>query len=64
MQHARCETLPDDGSIYGDNPRLPGVWSNADSRDAALDELREVLEEWIAVGLSLGQPLPVLVGDC
>jgi predicted RNase H-like HicB family nuclease len=64
MRHARCEPLPDDGSVYCDIPPLPGVWSNADTHDDALNELRDVLDEWIAVGLSLGQPLPVLVGDC
>ena len=62
MRHARCEMLPDDGSVYCDIPPLPGVWSNADSRAEALDELRDVLEEWIAVGLALGRALPAVDG--
>lgn len=62
MRHARCETLPDDGSIYCEIPPLPGVWANAVTPKAALAELREVLEDWITVGLSLGQPLPVVDG--
>jgi predicted RNase H-like HicB family nuclease len=62
MRHARCETLTDDGSIYCEIPPLPGVWSNADTRADALTELREDREEWIAVGLTLGQTLPAVDG--
>ena len=57
MRHARCEVLSEDEGAYCEIPPLPGVWSNAATQDAALAELREVLEEWIAVGLTLGQAL-------
>jgi predicted RNase H-like HicB family nuclease len=62
MRHARCETLPDDGGVYCDILPLPGIWSNRETRADALTELRDVLEEWIAVGLALGQTLPAVDG--
>ncbi|MFQ5629433.1 MAG: type II toxin-antitoxin system HicB family antitoxin [bacterium] len=41
---------------------LQGVWANADSLEVCRDELREVLEEWLIIGLKLGQPIPVIDG--
>jgi predicted RNase H-like HicB family nuclease len=52
MRHARYDILPEGGGYYGEIPGLPGVWANADTLEACREELREVLEDWIALGLA------------
>ncbi len=48
----------DDGSYYGEIPGLQGVWANADTFEECRQELREVLEDWIALGIVLGHDIP------
>ena len=43
-------------------PGLQGVWANADTLEACRDELREVLEEWIILGLKMNHHIPVIDG--
>ena len=62
MHQARYEILEDDGSFYGEIPDCQGVWANADTLEACRDELEEVLEEWILLGVRLGHSLPVIGG--
>lgn len=62
MAHARYEILPDDGSYYGEIPELPGVWANTDTLEECRQELQEVLEEWIALGLASHHPIPPIDG--
>lgn len=62
MRHARCEWLADDGIHFCNIPELQGVWASGDDETATLAELQEVLEEWIAVGLALHHPIPVIDG--
>jgi predicted RNase H-like HicB family nuclease len=62
LQRARCEWLPEDETFYCDIPALPGVWATDSSESAARDELQEALEDWIALGLALHQPFPILDG--
>ena len=62
MRHARYEILPENGGYYGEIPELPGVWANADTLEACREELREVLEDWIALGLAQGSPIPPIDG--
>lgn len=62
MRHARTEYLSGDGIWYAEIPELPGVWAAGDSEEDCLRELREVLEEWIAIRLSHGLPTPILEG--
>jgi predicted RNase H-like HicB family nuclease len=62
MRHARCDMLHEDQSYYCEIPELPGVWNNAPSLDSAYQELRDVLEGWIALGLAMHEPIPVLDG--
>jgi predicted RNase H-like HicB family nuclease len=60
MRRAKYEILGDDGSYYGEIPELPGVWANAGTLESCRDELAEVVEEWIVLGLKLRHRLPVL----
>jgi predicted RNase H-like HicB family nuclease len=62
LRNARYEILPDDGSYYGEIPELAGVWANADTLEGCREELREVLEDWIALGLAMGHPIPAING--
>ena len=62
MNKARYEILPDDGSFYGEIPGFDGVWANADTLEACRDELKEVLEGWILLRVSLHFPLPSVDG--
>lgn len=61
MRRATYEILPD-STFYGEIPGLQGVYANAASLDDCRQELQEVLEGWIALGLRLGHPLPVVDG--
>ena len=55
---ATYEVLDDDNSWYAEIPGLQGVWANADTFEECREELREVLEGWIELGLELGHPIP------
>jgi predicted RNase H-like HicB family nuclease len=58
MNKARYEILPDDGTFYGEIPGFNGVYTNADTLEVCRDELKEVLEDWILLSVSLHYPLP------
>ncbi len=62
MKKARYEILVDDGSYYGEIPGFPGVFANAANLEDCRRELREVLEDWILLGISRHSPLPVIDG--
>ncbi|MBD2306592.1 type II toxin-antitoxin system HicB family antitoxin [Chroococcidiopsis sp. FACHB-1243] len=59
MHRATYELL-EDGTFYGRIPDCQGVWANAETLEACRDELQEVLEGWILLGLQLGHQLPML----
>ena len=58
MRKAHYEILPDGEGYLGSIPDLQGIWANADTLETCREELREVLEEWIVIGLKLGHPIP------
>ncbi|MBM3327720.1 MAG: type II toxin-antitoxin system HicB family antitoxin [Calditrichaeota bacterium] len=60
MRRAKYEIIDDPNPFYGEIPELPGVWANAATLEACRDELKEVVEEWIILGLKFGDPIPVL----
>jgi predicted RNase H-like HicB family nuclease len=60
MRRARYEILPDDGTFYGEIPGFPGVFANADTLEACREQLEEVLEEWILLGIARHSPLPLV----
>ncbi len=59
MKRTQFEQLRD-GTVYGNIPGFEGVWANAKTEPACRRQLREVLEEWILLGLKLNHPLPVV----
>ncbi len=62
MRSAHYE-LSESGEEYiGKIPGLKGVWANADTLEGCRDELREVLEEWIILGLKMNHHIPVIDG--
>jgi predicted RNase H-like HicB family nuclease len=50
----------EDGTFAGRIPSCPGVIAFADTLRRCEEELRSTLEDWILVGLKMGQPLPVI----
>lgn len=62
MRQATYEMLPDDEGYFGKIPPCPGVWANAPTLEACRDELQEVLEGWIIVGLRHNDPFPEIDG--
>jgi predicted RNase H-like HicB family nuclease len=62
MRRAKYEILPDDGSYYGETPGLDGVFANAPTLEGCRDQLAEVLEDWILIGVAERHPLPVIDG--
>jgi predicted RNase H-like HicB family nuclease len=61
MRRATYEMLPD-GTFYGEIPGLAGVYANAQILEACREQLQEVLEGWIVLGLRLGHKLPEIDG--
>jgi predicted RNase H-like HicB family nuclease len=62
MKKAQYEILADDEGYFGKIPEFQGVWANAKTLESCREELREVLEEWIIIGLKSGSTLPPIDG--
>ena len=62
MMRAEYEILPDGEGYYGHVSGLDGVWAQTASLETCRTELREVLEEWVLLGLRKGMPVPALDG--
>jgi len=58
LRKAHYEILPNGEGFFGTIEGLQGVWAQAVTLEACREELREVLEEWIVLGLQMGHPLP------
>ena len=61
MRHAHYEIL-EDRTYYGEISGFQGVYANTDTLEACREELQEVLEGWIILGLRLGHSLPEVDG--
>jgi predicted RNase H-like HicB family nuclease len=61
MRGAKYELL-DDKTFFGSIPRFEGVWANEPSLESCREELQDVLEDWILLGVSLNHDLPVVDG--
>jgi predicted RNase H-like HicB family nuclease len=62
MHSAHYEILEGVEGYVGKIPGLKSVWANADTLEACRAELREVLEEWIILGLKMNHRIPVIDG--
>ncbi|MBA2451896.1 MAG: type II toxin-antitoxin system HicB family antitoxin [Chloroflexia bacterium] len=62
VQRKECEFLEGDGIFFCSVPGLRGVWSEGPTMEACVDELREVLVDWIQIRLDRGLTIPVLDG--
>jgi predicted RNase H-like HicB family nuclease len=58
MRRAVYEILSD-GTFYGEIPGFQGVYANAGTLEICREQLQEVLEGWIVLGLRLGHTLPI-----
>lgn len=59
LQSARYDKL-DDGTFYGEVPRLRGVLAIGDTLEECRNQLAEVLEEWVLVRVAKGLAVPPL----
>jgi predicted RNase H-like HicB family nuclease len=62
MQKARYEMMEDERPFYGHIPECPGVWAAAATLEECRQELQEVLEDWLSLGLRMGHPIPEIDG--
>ena len=60
MRDADFVIFVEDGTYYGEIFGFQGVWANADTLEDCRQELKEVLEDWIILGIELGHEIPVL----
>lgn len=61
MGKAVYEILPD-RTYYGEIPGFEGLYANSSTLDGCREQLQEVLEDWIVLGLRLGHKLPPVDG--
>jgi predicted RNase H-like HicB family nuclease len=62
MEKATYEIIDDPEPYYGEVPELMGVWATGKTLEECRRELKEVVEEWIAIRLRRGFPIPPLDG--
>lgn len=61
MAQAHYEIM-ENGRYWGEVPALRGVWAEGETLEQCRQTLREVLEDWLLVGLRLGHTIPVIEG--
>ena len=61
LRHAHYE-LMENGRFWGEIRPLQGVWADGDTLEQCRETLREVLEDWLLIGLRHGHPIPVIEG--
>lgn len=59
LRSARYDKL-EDGTFYGEVPRLRGVLVTADTLEECRNQLAEVVEEWVLIRVARGLPIPPL----
>ena len=62
MSKAHYEMLPDGEGYYGQIDKLQGGWANAKTLESCREELEEVLEEWVLLGLKQNHRIPPVDG--
>lgn len=61
LRRATYEILPD-GMFYGEIPGFQGVYASAKTLEECREQLQEVLEGWIVLGLRMGHQFPEVEG--
>ena len=61
MRHAHYE-LMENGRYFGAISACKGAWAEGRTLEECRDQLQSVLEDWILLGLHLGDKLPVIDG--
>ena len=61
LKHAQYEIL-EDQTFYGEIPGFQGVYANTKTLETCREQLQDVLEGWIVLGLKLGHELPTVDG--
>ena len=61
MRRAIYEILSD-GAFYGEIPGFQGVYCSSTTLEECREQLQEVLEGWMVLGLRLGHVMPVVDG--
>ena len=59
LKSARYDKL-EDGTFYGEVPRLRGVLATGDTLEECRSQLAEVVEEWVLIRVAKGLPVPPL----
>ena len=62
MESAIYEIIEEDGTYWGEIANLQGVWANNSNLEVCRHELREALDDWLALRLRLGLFVPVMAG--
>ena len=61
MHRAQYKIL-EDNTYFGSIPGFKGVMANAETLEGCREQLQEVLEDWILLGVKMGHDLPVVDG--
>jgi predicted RNase H-like HicB family nuclease len=62
MHRAMYDLLADDSQFYAEIPGLDGVYATGTTLEECRDQLAEVLEEWVVLGISMHHRLPPIDG--
>ena len=57
LRSARYDKL-EDGTFYGEVPRLRGVLATAETLEECRSQLAEVVEEWVLIRVARRLPVP------
>ncbi len=60
LRKAHYLILAENEGYYGRIDGLKGIWANGETLESCREELREVLEEWIILGLKMGHQIPII----
>ena len=62
LSRATYEIIEDEEPFYGEVPELRGVWANGKTLEECRENLKGVIEGWIALRLRLGLAIPPING--
>lgn len=62
LKIARYEIIDDEEPYYGEITELNGVWATGKTLEECRNNLKEVIEGWLLIGIKKGLPIPKL-GD-